>query len=158
MPSTRLLGRGSYHEAQRISAVLRKETVGGALLLVAAAIALVWANSPWGAAYETLRDTRVGPASLHLDLTLGTWAADGLLAVFFFVAGLELKRELVAGDLRDPRLNSAGGWRGVGVTAAFRARGQDCRPDFPAHRGSVCRIGRTEALCRTGAGTAVRSG
>jgi Na+:H+ antiporter, NhaA family len=105
VPSTsaRLFGRGSYPEAQRIAAVLRKETVGGALLLVAAAVALVWVNSPWGAAYETLRDTRVGPASLHLDLSLGTWAADGLLAIFFFVAGLELKREFVAGDLREPR-------------------------------------------------------
>jgi Na+:H+ antiporter, NhaA family len=104
VPSTaaRLLGRGSYPETQRIAAVLRKETVGGALLLLAAAIALVWANSPWGGAYETLRDTRVGPASLHLDLSLGTWAADGLLAIFFFVAGLELKREFVAGDLREP--------------------------------------------------------
>jgi Na+:H+ antiporter, NhaA family len=101
--STRLLSRGSYSEAQRIAAVLRKETVGGALLLAGAAIALVWANSPWSAAYEALRDTRVGPASLHLDLTLGTWAADGLLAIFFFVAGLELKREFVAGDLREPR-------------------------------------------------------
>ncbi len=101
--SPRLLGRGSYPEAQRIASVLRKETVGGALLLAAAAIALVWANSPWGDVYETLRDTRVGPASLHLDLTLGTWAADGLLAIFFFVAGLELKREFVAGDLREPR-------------------------------------------------------
>jgi NhaA family Na+:H+ antiporter len=99
----RLLGRGSWTEAQRITAVLRKETVGGTLLLVAAAVALVWANSPWSAGYETLRDTRVGPASLHLDLSLGTWAADGLLAVFFFVAGLELKREFVAGDLREPR-------------------------------------------------------
>ncbi len=102
-PSPRLLGRGSWTETQRIASVLRKETVGGALLLVAATIALVWANSPWAAGYETLRDTRVGPASLHLDLTLGTWAADGLLAIFFFVAGLELKREFVAGDLRDPR-------------------------------------------------------
>jgi NhaA family Na+:H+ antiporter len=104
MPPTaaRLLGRGSYPETQRIAAVLRKETVGGALLLLAAVIALVWANSPWGGAYETLRDTRVGPASLHLDLPLGTWAADGLLAIFFFVAGLELKREFVAGDLREP--------------------------------------------------------
>jgi Na+:H+ antiporter, NhaA family len=101
--SSRLLSRGSYPEAQRIASVLRKETVGGALLLTGAAIALVWANSPWGGAYETLRDTRVGPASLHLDLTLGTWAADGLLAIFFFVAGLELKREFVAGDLREPR-------------------------------------------------------
>ena len=101
--SSPLLSRGSYSEAQRIAAVLRKETVGGALLLVGAAVALVWANSPWGAAYETLRDIRVGPASLHLDLSLGTWAADGLLAIFFFVAGLELKREFVAGDLREPR-------------------------------------------------------
>ena len=105
MPSTpnRLLSRGSYPEARRIAAVLRRETVGGALLLVAAALALVWANSAWGDGYAALRDARVGPASLHLDLTLGTWAADGLLAIFFFVAGLELKREFVAGDLREPR-------------------------------------------------------
>ncbi len=101
--SPRLFGRGSWTEACRIASVMRRETVGGALLLAAAAVALVWANSPWGQAYETLRDTRVGPAYLHLDLTLGTWAADGLLAIFFFVAGLELKREFVAGDLRDPR-------------------------------------------------------
>jgi NhaA family Na+:H+ antiporter len=101
--STRLLSRGSWPETRRIADILRKETVGGALLLVAAAVALIWANSPWGAAYETVRDTRVGPASLHLDLSLGTWAADGLLAIFFFVAGLELKREFVAGDLREPR-------------------------------------------------------
>ena len=101
--TARLLGRGSYPEAQRIAAVLRKETVGGALLLVAAALALIWANSPWAGAYAALRDTTVGPVSLHLHLPLGTWAADGLLAVFFFVAGLELKREFVAGDLREPR-------------------------------------------------------
>ena len=103
-PSTRapLLGRGSWTETARIAAILRRETVGGALLLAAAALALIWANSPWGGAYEALRDIRVGPAALGLDLTLGTWAADGLLAVFFFVAGLELKREFVAGDLREP--------------------------------------------------------
>ncbi len=58
---------------------------------------------PWSAAYAGLRDVSVGPAALHLDLTLAQWAADGLLAIFFFVAGLELKREFVAGDLRDPR-------------------------------------------------------
>jgi NhaA family Na+:H+ antiporter len=98
-----LFDRGSWREASRITEVLRKETVGGVLLIVGAAVALVWANSPWAGAYEALRDTRIGPASLHLDLTLGTWAADGLLAVFFFVVGLELKREFVAGDLRDPR-------------------------------------------------------
>jgi Na+:H+ antiporter, NhaA family len=53
--------------------------------------------------YASVRDAVVGPASLHLDLSLGQWAADGLLAILFFVAGLELKREFVAGDLRDIR-------------------------------------------------------
>lgn len=99
---TRLFGRGSWTETQRVTALLRKETVGGGLLLLGAAVALAWANSPWSSAYATLRDITVGPASLHLDLSLGTWAADGLLAIFFFVAGLEVKREFVAGDLRDP--------------------------------------------------------
>lgn len=120
--TARLFGRGSWAETSRIADILRKETVGGALLLAAAALALVWANSPWGEAYETLRDTRVGPASLHLDLTLGTWAADGLLAIFFFVAGLELKREFVAGDLREPRravLPIAAAVGGMAVPAAI---------------------------------------
>ncbi|WP_051264962.1 Na+/H+ antiporter NhaA [Nakamurella lactea] len=98
-----LFGRGSWPEASRIAGLLRQETVGGALLLVATAVALIWANSPAADSYLNLRDTVVGPASLHLDLTLGQWASDGLLAIFFFVAGLELKREFVAGDLRDPR-------------------------------------------------------
>ena len=99
----RLLGRGSWVETSRVTALLRQETVGGALLLVATVVALVWANSPWSTAYAGLKGHVVGPASLHLDLSLGTWAADGLLAVFFFVAGLEVKREFVAGDLREPR-------------------------------------------------------
>ncbi|GAA4513549.1 Na+/H+ antiporter NhaA [Nonomuraea ferruginea] len=98
-----LLGRGSWGETLRIGAILRKETVGGALLLVGAVVAMVWANSPWADAYETLRGVTFGPEALHLNLSLATWAADGLLAIFFFVAGLELKREFVAGDLRDAR-------------------------------------------------------
>nr|WP_246214554.1 Na+/H+ antiporter NhaA [Modestobacter muralis] len=104
---------------------MRKETVGGVLLMIGAFIALVWANTPWSAAYESLRDLRVGPSDLlglHLDLSLGTWAADGLLAVFFFVAGLELKREFVAGDLRDPRkaaLPVAAAVGGMAVPALF---------------------------------------
>jgi NhaA family Na+:H+ antiporter len=105
---TALFGLGSWAEDSRITAVLRKETIGGLLLLVATLAALLWSNSPWSAAYESLRDSRIGPAAVgpfnvHLDLPLATWAADGLLAVFFFVAGLELKREFVAGDLREPR-------------------------------------------------------
>lgn len=100
---TPLFRRGSWAEDVRIAEFLRQETVGGALLLAGTVIALVWANSPAAGSYEALRDLRVGPSALHLDLTLGTWAADGLLAIFFFVVGLELKREFVAGDLRDPR-------------------------------------------------------
>ncbi|MGH3876552.1 MAG: Na+/H+ antiporter NhaA [Actinophytocola sp.] len=98
-----LLGRGSWPEVRRIGDILRAETVGGVLLAVAAVAALVWANSPWRAAYFALGDVRVGPAALHLDLTLAQWSADGLLAIFFFVAGLEVKREFVAGDLRHLR-------------------------------------------------------
>jgi Na+:H+ antiporter, NhaA family len=98
----RLLSRGSWPETARLADVLRKETVGGALLLAAAVVAMAWANSPWSAGYFSLRGIQVGPQALHLRLTLGDWAADGLLAIFFFVAGLELKREFVAGDLRDP--------------------------------------------------------
>ncbi|MBW0114948.1 Na+/H+ antiporter NhaA [Pseudonocardia abyssalis] len=82
---------------------LRTETVGGMVLLVATAVALLWANSPWAGAYVGLRDTVVGPAALHLDLTLAQWATDGLLAVFFLVVGLELKRELVVGELSSLR-------------------------------------------------------
>lgn len=98
-----LFGIPSAAERARIAEILREETVGGTLLVVAAAIALLWANSPWDGSYTAVRDARVGPEALHLNLTLGSWAADGLLAIFFFVAGLELKREFVAGDLRDPR-------------------------------------------------------
>jgi len=102
-PKRVILGRGSWAEDSRIGDLLRQETVGGALLLAGTTIALVWANSPASDSYEALRDYHVGPSALHLDLSLGTWAADGLLAIFFFVVGLELKREFVAGDLREPR-------------------------------------------------------
>lgn len=99
----RLFTAWTLSEARRIADVLRQETVGGALLLMAMVAALGWANSPWSAGYTELRDTVVGPARLHLQLPLAVWAADGLLVVFFFVAGLEVKREFVAGDLRDLR-------------------------------------------------------
>jgi Na+:H+ antiporter, NhaA family len=99
----RLFSRGSFLESSRVAEILRAETSGGLLLIVGAVVAITWANTPWVDSYTGLRDFRLGPSSLHLDLTLGTWAADGLLAIFFFVVGLELKREFVAGDLRDPR-------------------------------------------------------
>ncbi|MFE7133472.1 Na+/H+ antiporter NhaA [Streptomyces sp. NPDC057638] len=101
-PSTRkFLGRLPLPERTYIADALRTETVGGVLLLVAAIAALIWANTPLASGYDAIRDFHIGPAALGLDLSVQHWAADGLLAIFFFVAGIELKRELVAGELRD---------------------------------------------------------
>ncbi|MEZ7898909.1 MAG: Na+/H+ antiporter NhaA [Flaviflexus sp.] len=82
---------------------LKSETFAGGMLMLGAFIALIWANSPWREAYSTISNTTVGPGSLHLDLSIATWASDGLLAIFFFVVGLELKTEFVTGSLRDMR-------------------------------------------------------
>lgn len=98
----RLFSRLTPSTERTLSDVLRTERAGGILLLVGAVVAIVWANSPWSHAYETMQGTVVGPQVLHLNLSLATWAKDGLLAVFFFVVGLELKREIVAGELRKP--------------------------------------------------------
>ncbi|MFE9928267.1 Na+/H+ antiporter NhaA [Streptomyces sp. NPDC005533] len=100
----KLLGRLSLPERRFVTDALRTETVGGVLLLAAAVAALVWANTPPLAdSYQAVRDFHIGPSALGLDLSIQHWAADGLLAIFFFVAGIELKRELVAGDLRDAK-------------------------------------------------------
>ncbi|MFB6806649.1 Na+/H+ antiporter NhaA [Streptomyces sp. NPDC056387] len=100
----KFLGRLSLPERRFVADALRAETVGGVLLLVAAIAALLWANIPGlSDSYATVSDFHIGPAALGLDLSIQHWAADGLLAIFFFVAGIELKRELVAGDLRDPK-------------------------------------------------------
>jgi NhaA family Na+:H+ antiporter len=87
----------------RINSALRSDAVGGSLLIGAAVVALIWANSPLAGSYEWLRSLTFGPAALHLHLPVQAWAADGLLAVFFFIVGNELKQELVHGELRDPR-------------------------------------------------------
>ena len=101
-PKFPIFSRTTYPEYLRIAAILRTETVGGALLLVATAAALIWANSPAADAYFGLRDLKIGYEPWHLQLSVGHWASDGLLALFFFIAGLELKREFVSGDLRRP--------------------------------------------------------
>ncbi|QJS10757.1 Na+/H+ antiporter NhaA [Streptomyces argyrophyllae] len=102
--SRKAFGRLSLPERSFVADALRTETVGGVLLLLAAVAALVWANVPGiRHGYETVGGFHAGPEALGLHLSVAHWAADGLLAVFFFVAGIELKRELVAGDLRDPR-------------------------------------------------------
>lgn len=87
----------------RLTGWVTRETTGGILLLAAAALALLWANSPWRDAYHTLSDFHFGPEALHLNLSVAHWAADGLLAIFFFVVGVELKHELVAGSLSKPK-------------------------------------------------------
>ncbi|MEU9173084.1 Na+/H+ antiporter NhaA [Streptomyces sp. NPDC048420] len=103
-PTRKVLGRLSLPERTFVADALRTETVGGVLLLIAAVTALVWANVPaLHDSYESVSHYHLGPAALGLDLSIEHWAADGLLAIFFFVAGIELKRELVAGDLKDPR-------------------------------------------------------
>ncbi len=92
--------RGAAAEVVRF---LRTEQIGGLVLLGATALALIIANSPLAGAYQRLSAYAFGPESLHLHLTVAQWAQDGLLTVFFVVAGLELKRELVVGELRNPR-------------------------------------------------------
>lgn len=83
-------------ERRFLGSLLRSETVGGALALGAALIAVAWANSPWAGGYDDLRHLQVGP------LDLEHWASEGALTLFFYVAGLELKRELLVGSLRRP--------------------------------------------------------
>ncbi len=89
----------SKRERNRLKRLLRVEMVGGILVMIAAVIGFALANSPASEWYFSLRDTKIGPEALHLNLTLGQWASDGLLAVFFFLVGLELKREFVEGAL-----------------------------------------------------------
>ncbi|MFG3254266.1 Na+/H+ antiporter NhaA [Streptomyces sp. NPDC048172] len=100
---TVLFGRLPLGERTFLADALRTETVGGILLLAAAVVALVMANTGLSGFYEDVKGFHFGPESLHLNLSVADWAKDGLLTVFFFVAGIELKRELVAGELRDPK-------------------------------------------------------
>jgi NhaA family Na+:H+ antiporter len=95
-----LFRRPGGREWRVLADALRAETAGGALLLLATIAALVVANTPARHAYYQLQHLEVGPRALGLHIGLEEWAADGLLAIFFFIAGLELKRELVAGEMR----------------------------------------------------------
>lgn len=96
------LGLLPWPERSAVAQALRTETVGGLVLLAAAVVALVWANSPWSGTYEEIRDFHFGIGAIGLDLSVEHWTADGLLTIFFLVAGIELKRELVVGSLRTP--------------------------------------------------------
>ena len=88
---------------RRYAKALHNESFAGMLLVAGALIALAWANSPIRESYFAIANTVVGPHALHLDLTIAQWAADGILTIFFFVVGLELKQEFTTGSLHDPR-------------------------------------------------------
>jgi len=94
-----LSGRLGGSDRSFVLDTLRQESVGGLLLLVGALAGAIAANTALKDWYASVQTTVVGPTFAHLDLTVSGWAADGLLAIFFFVAGLELKRELVVGSL-----------------------------------------------------------
>jgi Na+:H+ antiporter, NhaA family len=101
--SDRLIPRTLVQPVQRF---VHTEASSGAVLLAAAVVALVWANSPWSASYAHLWETEaaVGVGSFVLREDLRHWVNDLAMALFFFVVGLEIKREAVHGDLRDRRV------------------------------------------------------
>jgi Na+/H+ antiporter NhaA len=93
------------HITQHLRTYLATETGSAALLLVASAVALVWANSPWSEHYESLWSTvlSVGIGSRELSMELEHWVNDGLMVLFFFVVGLEVRREISVGELKEPK-------------------------------------------------------
>ena len=101
MPAShRIFTKLPQKQLRWVGNTLSNETTGGMLLLVAAIAALIWANTDF-ASFSQLHDFKFGPSEFHLDMSLAHWAADGLLAIFFFVAGMELKHELMVGSLKD---------------------------------------------------------
>jgi hypothetical protein len=84
---------------------ISREASSGIILLSMAIIALVLANSPLAGSYQALLDTHIGIAlgPFVLEETVLHWVNDGLMAIFFFLVGLEIKREVVVGELADPR-------------------------------------------------------
>ncbi len=95
----------SNRSGRALREFLHEESAGGIVLVAAVVVALVWANSPWKASYAELwhTDLSISLGSWTLELDLHDWINDGLMAIFFFVVGLEIKREVVQGELRDPR-------------------------------------------------------
>ena len=96
----RIFSRVSKGQSKWLRTALQNETTGGILLLAAALVAIIWASIDYSS-YIQFKEFKFGPTEFNLELSLGKWAADGLLAIFFFVAGLELKHELTHGSLRE---------------------------------------------------------
>lgn len=115
---------------------LATEASGGIVLLVAALLALLWANSPFGDAYDSFWRTRIGLeiGRARVAHDLKDWVNDGLMTLFFFVVGLEIKRELVVGELRSPKRAALPAIAALGgmllpaaIYAAFNAGGEGAR-------------------------------
>lgn len=109
-----------------INDFLRKEASGGILLIIFTVIALAWANSPWSDSYHDLWDTyiSINSGNFDLNLSLHHWINDGLMVIFFFVVGLEIKRELLVGELssfKQAALPVAGAIGGMLIPAIFYA-------------------------------------
>ena len=105
LPWSRSGGPLARRVVQPLQEFLREETASALLLLGAALLALIWVNSPWRESYERLWTTELGIqlGSLSIVEDLRHWVNDGLMTLFFLVVGLEIKRELTTGELRDPR-------------------------------------------------------
>lgn len=105
LPWSRTNRRVPRRVVQPLQAFLQQETSSAALLIGAAIMGLIWANSPWSASYDRLWSTHlsIGVGSASIDLELRRWINDGLMSLFFLVVGLEIKREFVTGELRRPR-------------------------------------------------------
>ena len=104
LPSKQNKTRLFFGNDSLLARKLRKDSFAGILLVVSAVIAIILANSRWSDAYFGIRDFELGYAPWHLELSIGSWAADGLLAIFFFLVGIELKQELISGELRNFRV------------------------------------------------------
>jgi len=114
---------------------LDTEVAGGVFLVVASLVAFVWANSPVAGAYVRLWSTplTIGVGSHQLSMDARGWANDGLITLFFLMVGLELKREITLGELRDPRV---AGW-GYATYSAWEhsvGSGSRCRSSSPISR------------------------
>ncbi len=114
---------------ENLAEFLREETTGGRLLLAATLVALLWANLAPGS-YAGLWGLELGPHWAHLHLSVSHWVSDGLLTIFFFVAGMEVKRELTVGELAGwraaalPLLAAAGGMLMPALISLGVSRGQ----------------------------------
>ena len=110
------------HDSQKVRAVaplrdfLHRESAGAVLLAFGAILALLWSNSPWSASYESLWNSRIALtiAGHSLDLDLRHWVNDGLMTIFFFVVGLEIKREVTDGHLSERRAALLPGLAAIG--------------------------------------------